>query len=296
VPDSFDAAVSRIAKRQHRNITRNQLLSIGISATAVRNRLKIGLLHRTPFPGVYTVGTPAVTPHERAYAAILAGGPTAVLSHEPAMVLHNIWHRWPRHPEITITKGDRRPKNVTVHRCRTLTHRDRTRQYGIPVTSPARTLYDMEPRLTDSQLTRAVNSALHEQILRKNDLAEFLGRHPNDRLAYFITADPSLSTAEDEFLPFCDEYGIPRPSMGYGLRGRTVDAIWLPEGLIAELDGWGSHNTEHDFEVDRDRDADNLTAEYPTIRITRRRFKREPARIAQQIKTILANQRRRQAA
>jgi hypothetical protein len=293
--DSFDAAASRIAKKQHRNITRKQLLSVGLQPNAIHHRIQTGRLHRTPFPGVYTVGTPAVTPHERAYAAILAGGPTAMLSHEPAMVLHTIWHRWPRRLEITITKGDRRPQNVTVHRCRTLTHRDRTNQYGIPVTSPARTLYDMEPRLTDAQLARAVNSALHEKILRKNDLAELLTRHPNDRLAYFIDADESLSTAEDEFPPFCDEYDIPRPVMGFALGTRTLDAFW-PEGLIAELDGWDSHNTRHDFEVDRERDADHLTAELPTIRITRRRFQREPAKIAHQIKTILANQRRRRAA
>jgi hypothetical protein len=293
--DSFDAAVSRLAHRQHRNITREQLLALGISDHAIRNRLKIGLLHRTPFPGVYTVGTPALTPHERAYAAILAGGPTALLSHEPAMVLHAIWRRWPKRLEVTITKGDRRPQNLTVHRSRTLTHRDRTHQYGIPVTSPARTLHDMAPRLTDAQLKRAVNSALHEKVLRKNDLAELLARLPNDRLAYFLDADESLSTAEDEFPPFCDEYDIPQPVMGFELGTRTLDAYW-PQCLIAELDGWDSHNTRHDFEVDRERDADHLVVGLPTIRITRRRFQREPAKIADQIKTILANQRRRQAA
>jgi hypothetical protein len=211
------------------------------------------------------------------------------------MVLHAIWRRWPERLEVTITKGDRRPQNVTVHRSRTLTHRDRTDQYGIPVTSPSRTLHDMAPRLTDAQLKRAVNSALHEKVLRKNDLAELLARLPNDRLAYFLGADESRSTAEDEFPPFCDEYDIPQPIMGFELGTRTVDAYW-PQGLIAELDGWDSHNTRHDFEVDRERDADHLVDGLPTIRITRRRFQREPAKIADQIKTILANQRRRQAA
>jgi hypothetical protein len=295
MPDSFDAAVSRIAHHQQRNITHKQLLKVGMAPNAIQHRIKTGRLHRTPFPGVYTVGTPALTPHERAYAATLACGPTAVLSHEPAMVLHAIWRRWPRRLEVTITRGDRRPKNVTVHRSRTLTQRDTDRQYGIPVTSPARTLHDMAPRLTDPQLKRAVNGALHEQTLRKGDLQELLARLPNDRLAYFIDADESLSTAEDEFPPFCDEYDIPRPMMGFQLGSRKLDAYW-PEGLIAELDGWGSHNTRHDFEVDRERDADHLTADLPTIRITRRRFKREPAKIAHQIKTILANQRRHRAA
>ena len=100
------------------------------------------------------------------------------------------------------------------------------------MTSPARTLHDIAPRLTDPQLKRAVNSALHEKILRKGDLQELLARLPNERLAYFIDADESLSTAEDELPPFCDEYDISQPIMGYKLGGRTVDAYW-PEGLIA---------------------------------------------------------------
>ena len=95
-------------------------------------------------PGVFTVGTPALTPHERACAAILACGPTAMLAGASAMVLNGIWHRWEEPFEITITDGDRRPKGVIVHRSRTMHANDIKRQYGIPVTSPARTFYDID--------------------------------------------------------------------------------------------------------------------------------------------------------
>jgi very-short-patch-repair endonuclease len=77
--------------------------------------------------------------------------------------------------------------------------------------------------------------------------------------------------------------------------GCIVDAHWREAGLIAELDSWGFHNTEFDYENDRARDADNLTADQPTLRITRRRMKREPAKVAHQLLTILANLRRRAA-
>jgi hypothetical protein len=293
--ESFDAAVSQAAKKQQRNITRRQLLAFGLSATAIRNRVRIGLLHRTPFPGVYAVGTPAVTPHERAYSALLACGKTARLSHKSAMVLNGIWHRWEGQFEVTITEGDRRPKGVKVHRSRTMHQNDKKHLYGIPVTSPARTLYDMEPGLNDEQLTSAVNTALHEKILDPDALKELLTRLPNERLAYFIGADPGDSPPEDEFWPFCDEHGIPRPLMRVQLGPYTVDAYWPEEGVIAELDGWNFHNTRRDFENDRERDAFNLAAGRVTIRITRRRMKRESAKVARQLKTILAN-RRRQAA
>ena len=294
--ESFDAAVSRLAKEQHRNITRQQLLTLGLGGTAIRNRVHIGLLHRTRFPGVYAVGTPAITPHERAYAAILACGPTAILAGASAMVLNGIWHRWEEPFEITITKGDRRPKGTKVHRSRTISPQDIKRQYGIPVTSPARTFYDIEPRLTDDQLMRTMNRALHDHILRKDALNELLTRLPNERLAFFLGAPPSDSPPEDEFLPFCDAYEIPRPIMHARIGRYTVDAHWPEPTLIAELDGWNFHNTEFDFENDRQRDADNLEDQHATIRVTRRRMKREPTKVARQLKTILSNRRRDRAA
>jgi hypothetical protein len=169
---------------------------------------------------------------------------------------------------------------------------DIKRQYGIPVTSPARTFYDIEPRLTDDKLMRTMNRALHDHILREDALNELLKRLPNERLAYFLGAPPSDSRPEDEFPPFCDAYDIPRPIMHDRIGGYTVDAHWPQSTLIAELDGWNFHNTELDFEKDRERDAFTLEAGRATIRITRRRMKREPAKVARQLKTILANHRR----
>jgi len=218
-----------------------------------------------------------------------------MLAGTSAMVLNGAWHRWEEPFEITIIEGDRRPKGIIVHRSRTMHASDIKRQYGIPVTSPARTFYDIEPRLTDDQLMRTMNRALHDKILRKDPLRELLTRLPNERLAFFLGAPPSDSRPEDEFLPFCDAYDVPRPVMHQPFGPYMLDAHWPHEGLIAELDGWNFHNTEFDFENDRERDAFTLAAGLATIRITRRRMKREPAVVAHQLLTILANQRRRAA-
>jgi hypothetical protein len=137
-----------------------------------------------------------------------------------------------------------------------------------------------------------VNSALHEKILHQDNLAALLARHPNERLAYFIGADVTNSPSEDEFPGWCTSVGVPEPVMGVRVGGVIVDAYWPAERLIAELDGWGSHNTSVDFENDRERDIDHLVIDSPTIRITRRKAEREPARLARQINTILANRRR----
>jgi hypothetical protein len=296
--DSFNSAVSRLAKGQQRNITRAQLLELGLSRNAIANRLKNLLLHPTPFPGVYAVGTPLVTPHEFAYAAILAVSLHAILSHSSAMALWGFWKYWERPFEVTITEGDRRPKGIKVHRSRTLTRRDIRRQYGIPATSPARTLFDIAQRLTDKQLTRAVNTGLHDKVVRRGDLATLIERFPthpsSGRLSFFVATTDGLtdSALEDEFREFCATWGIPQPATYTRLNGFRADAYWPDEQLIAELDGWDFHNTRVDFESDRARDAANLAAGIPTIRITRLRMRNEPAKLAAEILQILQHRRR----
>ena len=92
-------------------MTRQQLLTLGVPRPSISYRLKAGRLFRTGYPGVYTVGTPPITPHEHAMAAVLACGPDAVLSHGSALSLWGIWKRWDRPFHVT-TPHDRRPKDV----------------------------------------------------------------------------------------------------------------------------------------------------------------------------------------
>ena len=78
-----DAAVAAIAARQHRVVTLTQLTEADLSQTQVRNRLRAGRLHRI-HRGVYAVGHRGLSIEGRWMAAVLAGGPRAVLSHRSA--------------------------------------------------------------------------------------------------------------------------------------------------------------------------------------------------------------------
>ncbi|MBV9802666.1 MAG: type IV toxin-antitoxin system AbiEi family antitoxin domain-containing protein, partial [Solirubrobacterales bacterium] len=75
-----------MAAKQAGNITRRQLLGLGVDDDAIRYRVKIGRLYRV-FRGVYSVGRRPITVQEWASAAVLACGPGAALSHASAMVL-----------------------------------------------------------------------------------------------------------------------------------------------------------------------------------------------------------------
>jgi hypothetical protein len=297
VAELIDRLIAAIAYRQHGNITRRQLLELGLSSTAISNRVRSGLLHPI-FRGVYAVGTAPRSPVQRAAAAVLACGSHAALHASSAMALWGFWKRWDQPLEILVIKGDRRPRGIRVHRPRAITAGEITTQLGIRVTSPARTIFDITPRLNDKELQRDVNNALHSRFLTKSALAELLGRHPRNpattRLRYFVTTEggPTRSDWERAFPAFCERYGLPAPVMSLGAASHTPDASWPEPGIVIELDSWSFHNTRVDFETDRDRDLDYLVAGKLPIRITWERLEYMPEREAERLHKIVALRRR----
>ena len=250
----------------------------GLSDDVIAHRIAIGHLFRE-YAGMYSVGRPATTPLERASAAVLACGSKAALSHASAMVLWGFWRRWETPFEVTVIRGHPRPPGVTVHRSRTLTSRDVRTQLGIRVTSPARTLLDIAPRLTPQHLARTVDDALHTDFLTRGALTAQIGNHPHapgaSRIAALLstTDGPSRSDWERSFPAFCRRHGLPRPRLNTTVAGYEVDALFPRERLIVELDGWDFHRSRTAFESDRNRDADTLRAGFVTVRVTWKRMK-----------------------
>jgi Transcriptional regulator, AbiEi antitoxin len=259
-----DAQISQLAARQHGHITRQQLLGLGVPARTIDSWLQSGHLIRV-HAGVYAVGYRRVEVVALARAAVLACGPTAVLSHASAAALWDLG-RWPRAPEVTVV-GDRRPKGITVHRSITLTRADTTTQRGVPTTTAARTLTDLKPRLTKKQFASLVNSARLEHLLNQRTATALL-----------LTEVPlTRSKLERDFLAFIRRYNLPIPILNTKLHGFEVDAVFPDHKLIVELDDYATHGDPATFETDRERDAVHLDHGYRTIRITRERFNRREA-------------------
>jgi very-short-patch-repair endonuclease len=288
---SIQTAIAALAAKQQNNITRDQLLALGMGAKAIDYRTRTGRYFRV-HKCVYSLGHPPQTPHQKAAAAVLASGPGAALSHGSAMALWGFWKRWPASFDVTVTR-DRRPKGITVHLSRTLHRRDVTTHYGIRATTPARTLHDRAPNLSDAALARAVNDALLSPYLTRSQLAEFLARHPNRRLQPFVetTDGPTRSQFEDAFLAFCENHDLPRPRINTIVAGREVDAYFEAERLIVELDGWDFHSSRLSFEDDRARDANALASGIATLRITWERMTETPGREAARLHKILQGRR-----
>jgi very-short-patch-repair endonuclease len=282
--------IAHIAERQYGHITREQLLDLGLESRAVTRMAGSGRLIRVHH-GVYAVGHPRPEAIAVTSAALLACGPDAAVSHQSAAALWNIIPRYPRIPEITTTT-DRRREGIKIHRNPSLEARDVRRHQNLRITSPARTIFDLTPRLTDKQLIRAFNEARLQAKLKPEHLKALVQRQPAsprvERISDLLdlaSEEPTRSVLEDEFLTFIRNYGLPVPETNAQVGGYLVDALFEEAKVIVELDGRRFHIDN--FEQDRERDAALAELGYVTIRITWRRLRQRPAQEASRLRAIL---------
>jgi hypothetical protein len=287
-----DAAIRELTGRQSGNVTRRQLLPLGVSTDAIKARLRNGSMV-VRYHGVYCQAPARMDPQALIHAAVLAGGPTAVASHASAAYLWGFLPRYTPPPEIALPTGDRRPRHILTHRCPSLQPRDITHQRHVPTTTPARTTLDLAPRLTTKQLTRLINNQRrsgHLRITALKDVLERNPRHPATKLlAPFVEhpTNPTNSDFEDDFLAFVQKYDLPTPQINAYVNGREVDAFFPEHNLIVECDGWEFHKDRQAFEADRERDAHNLDHGHHTVRITKTRLTQTPDTEAARFHRIL---------
>jgi predicted transcriptional regulator of viral defense system len=294
---ALDRALSRLAERQHGVVTRRQLLKLGITPRTVDYRIEHARLHPVHH-GVYAVGHPGLTAHGRWTAAVLAHGPTAVLSHRSAASLWGVLRSVRTIIEVTAPRRWSR-LGVKLHRS-CLRGDEVTVKDGIPVTSVPRTLFDLARVLRPQALERAIGQAEALRLTDPLSLPDLLERHRGCRGAATLRAvladgrtEPTVtrSDLEDLFLTFLDAHGLPRPQVNVGIeaRGRWMecDFVWRTHRLIVELDGRETHNTGAAFERDRARDRALQVSGWRVVRITWRQLHADGDRIAADLRDLL---------
>jgi very-short-patch-repair endonuclease len=252
--------VQRIAARQYGLITRSQLLGAGLSAQAVKRRLRAGLLLRE-CPGVYRVGHRAPSTESRYLAAVLACGEGAVLSGTAAAHLFGLVKSGPPAPEVTALRT-RRIRGVITRRVRRLDPRDLSTYRDIPITTAARTVIDLAAVLPLDELARACHEAEVRHHLTRPQVEATLARRPNPpgaaKLQAIFDGDVSvtLSKLERAFLTQLKSARLPLPQTNRRAGGRYVDCRWPGRRLTIELDGYRYHHTRHAWEQDRRRERE----------------------------------------
>jgi very-short-patch-repair endonuclease len=286
-----------LATRQHGVVARWQLASLGFGVKAIEAALGEGRLSPV-HEEVFAVGHTRVSQKGHWWAAVLAYGPDAVLSHQSGAALWGL--RRPRSGPLHVTaalgrQGVRRRRGIWIHRCR-LRAEEATVHEDIPVTTVARTLFDFAEVTPYDEVKKAAEAADRRNLLRLRELEEVCERgrgrqalRPVRRLLVELGAPAEgRSPLEIRFAEFLRDRRIPAPAQNVLVLGHEVDALWPAAKLVIELDSWEHHGHRAGFERDRARDPKLLLAGYRTIRVTHSRLDHEPEQLAAELRALLA--------
>jgi len=284
----------------HGVVARRDLLAAGVGAGAIDDRLK-RRYYLPLYRGVYAVGHANLTVAGRRRAIVLACWPGAVLSHRSAAEAWGLRPGAAGSPwDVTIPGQARlRPAApVRIHRCR-LAVDERGVLDGIPVTSVARTLFDLSSTIPSHHLRRAIERAVELQSFDRGAVERTLARRrgrPGAPALAALLADfaahgdtHTRSDLEALFLQICLDHDIPRPVLNAVHGGREVDATWPGSDLIVEIDSYAHHRSRAAMRRDRAKDRAALRGGRRTARFTGDELEQAPAGVAAEVLTLLGH-------
>jgi hypothetical protein len=289
--------VAALAARQHGVASRNQLRQLGMSDSAIRQGIKTNRLHRV-FHGVYAVGHPRIGERGRMFAAMLACGDGAVVSHRSAAALLGLIDRPPAAISL-ITPGQRGRfiDGIRSHAVGPLRLDETGTVDGIPCTSPARTLVDNAGTAGARTLRSMFERAAAKKMLDLDAIERSMrpGRPGASGLralvaewrpAAAVAATQRLkSPLEAMVLPLLMRRDLPAPRCNAPVRlvdGRQieVDFLWDEQRFVLEADSRDFHATDYAFKRDRWRDRELMRVGYSSLRVPRSQAEGEPEEVA----------------
>jgi hypothetical protein len=271
------AAAWKLARGQHWVLTRQDLIALGFSPSAIRHRLATGRLHRVR-NGVYAVGRSELTREGSWMATVLACGGDAVLSHGSAAALWDIGPAW-RLIEVSVRRRSwPRLDGVKVRSRPSLPGHDITIHHGIPVTIPVRTILDQAATpISDASLERLVNEADAARgiDLDAPSLYRYCGLRPGEpgvkRLRRLLAPETfrlSDSGLERLFRPLALAAGLPQPLTKVFVNDYEVDFYWPDLSLVVETDSLRYHRNAIKQARDLRRDQIHTASGLTTLRFT----------------------------
>lgn len=215
-----ERGITELARGQHGVVTRRQLLELGLGPRAISRRAASRQWARL-FRGTYVVG-PIAPPRAREMAAVLACGPTAVISHRSAAGLWSVVTTPPAADPVDVTVVGRSKEMSGIRARGTAAFADDewTRVDGIPVTSIGRTLVDFAAVASLAELERVVARAERESLITPPALDALLTRYhrrpgiPAMRAVLKRSGGPALLESEAEKIFLRDvvrKGGLPAP-------------------------------------------------------------------------------------
>ena len=277
-------------------VSRRQLEALGLSASAIAHRVRTGRLHRL-HRGVYAVGH-AVLPRLGAEtAALLACGPSAVLSHRTAAALLTLLPFRDGSIDVTVPgRAPRRHTGIRTHRATCLEPGETTRRHGLPVTALFRTIIDLAELAPAHDTEQAIAEGERRKVIRRDDLRAYTDSARGRRGVRVVRAildrdgGPAYTRSPPErtLLALIRAARLPIPQVNSTEAGHEVDFLWPRHGLVVELDSYAWHDSIDAFERDHRRDLDLDDHDHRVLRFTARQLQREPHYVIARIARALA--------
>jgi hypothetical protein len=288
-----------LAGNQFGVVSRSQALRAGVTTGMIKFRVSSGRW-RQVYPGVYTTFNGGLSHGTRLWAAVLAAGRDAVLSHETAAELHQLADERARLIHVTVPVARRivAVEGVCLHRSARVIETMKTQGYP-PHTTIEETVLDLTQTARNFDdvcgwVTRAIARELTDEA-RLNAAMTKRGRlrwraDLHEVLEAAVTGDHSVL----EFRYHRDverAHGLPEPGRQVpftakdGRRGRR-DRVYEEYGVIVELDGRLAHPVEN-RRKDKARDNAAAAAGQQSLRYDWEAVTRHPCATAVEVIEVL---------
>ena len=278
---ALDARIALIARRQGSAFTWAQARECGFGKATIGRRVATGVWNR-PYAGVYVLAGAPPTRVQALWAAVLAAGGGALVSHESGALVHGT-RRLPIEP-LTLTGphgSHHRLPGVTVHQIDDVAARHRTTVDGLPVVTAARSVVDLGSRLSLDRLGDVADDLVQARATTWPAIAAVFrdvarpGKPGMPTVAALLddrcgTRVPAASALERALFTAIAASGLPAPVRQMPLPGGRsrglVDAAYVDARIIVETDGRTYHMRLQDMRRDRERDAQAVAAGWVTLR------------------------------
>lgn len=293
-----------LAERQHGVVTRSQARALAPSRDALRARIRSpGWVEATPLVLTMAGATPSF--YRRCMIAVLDAGPGALVSHVTAAYLWELPGFRSSRVHVSRLRGrsGRDVARAELHELRLLPQHHGTTVHGVPVTTVARTLFDLAGAVHPARAERALDNALARNMVGLKALrattiellehgrtgSALMRRLLTDRGAGYI---PPASGLEAAFLVLIAGAGIELPhgqvDLGAEVWVGRVDFVWRAARLIVEIDSDRHHTSKLDRESDAQRDDALRAAGFRVLRITEHQLRERPAEVVAVVRAALA--------
>ncbi len=291
------------AMRFHGVFTTEDLVRLGISDEVLSRRLSTGEWERA-HRGVFNVCGHPRTFRQQLMAAVRFNGEGAVASHRAAATLWGL-PGFGRHPVVELSKPRGRSQRKAygwVHGSLVLPETHVTTNDHIPVTEPARTVFDLAGTAHPLRVARALDNALAMRLTSMARLravfADLAGQGRRGtvvmrelleaRGAGYLAPNSELEALARRVLGAA---GLPEPRFEANLGddewvGR-VDVLFEQARLVIELDSRRHHSVLSDHARDRRRDNRLMAAGWRVLRFTWEDLTERPAEVIAQVRAAL---------